>query len=95
MPPKKKTRRKKSGKKRTAQKRASAEFVILKIVQDMVPGNTVTFVGSAPSMTKALSIANKYSDTSATRLAILERKSVITRRLQMSVEPVEDRIGKA
>lgn len=66
------------------------EYLVLRIGDKLAPGDTVTYLGSASSRDAAMKLIMQMTDTSATRLAIVERSAVVVRRPAMAVDVVDE-----
>ncbi|MEO6446585.1 MAG: hypothetical protein ABIZ91_14885 [Gemmatimonadaceae bacterium] len=79
--------------KRTVAGDSPGEYAVLKVGESLAAGATITFVGSAATMSAAMGLIDALADTSASRLAVVQVKRVVRRRPTMSVEPVEEPLG--
>lgn len=73
----------------------TGEFAVMKVGESLATGATITFVGAATSMEEAMRLIDGLSDTSPSRLAIMQVKRIVRRKPTMSVEPVDELLGGA
>lgn len=69
------------------------EYLVLRIGDKLVPGDTLTYLGSASSPEVAMELIMQMTDSSATRIAIVERSAVVVRRPAMAVDIVDEPVG--
>lgn len=69
------------------------EYLVLRIGDKLAPGDTLTYVGSAPSRDAAMELIMQMTDTSASRLAIVQRAAVVVRRPAMAVDVVDESVA--